>query len=576
MKQGHDKSSAYAICQASINKTKKGVVVEKVELQNGQVATINDADGNEYVIKSDGIYVMKGKKPKLGSGERFKKLEKELEDKGVKAEDSKKSKGSLLEFGGPERERLAPNGEGRVPSMTELDKQAKDYEKIRDDWNAGGTTNTEGTTKDAGALAAWIGRKKYGKEKYQKMAAEGKKKKDSKKAVVLKSLRTNGGAADWLRFMSKHYPDAVIVDNDTLKSYGDVEWQEPVGPMSTPHHVVIEQDMTPVIETIQEGDITSVIKAFVSKGFMDFDEFGPRLTDKWHDAINGFVKDAVADALKSVNSAEDFEFYPENVSSLGGEVFDALANILKSLDDAERLANMSDAPENATTGHALRPNKPISDAEVKHDEQVNADSHVPEADTEDKMAMPEGISEDEVNTQVHAHDHNAGKEVRGQPGNDISGHDVSVGSKGSTSMKAVMTPSDAQGTNAPESVDDHAARHAKEARWSQKATTDEEGVARPDTQPFDADPDAAKVQARIKQSGDKAKKSVDDFENTVFKSLGEARHWESKLSADQREAWHVVPTSFHDKKEFGRRYTYIVKSRDPRPKVGAFGNKPVK
>jgi hypothetical protein len=32
--------------------------------------------------------------------------------------------------------------------------------------------------KDAKALAAWIGRKKYGKEKFQKMAAQGRKKKN--------------------------------------------------------------------------------------------------------------------------------------------------------------------------------------------------------------------------------------------------------------------------------------------------------------------------------------------------------------------------------------------------------------
>lgn len=56
---------------------------------------------------------MKGKKPKLGSGKRFKQLEGKLEDKGVK---------------------------------------------------------------DAGALAAVIGRKKYGKAKFQKMAAKGKRK----------------------------------------------------------------------------------------------------------------------------------------------------------------------------------------------------------------------------------------------------------------------------------------------------------------------------------------------------------------------------------------------------------------
>ena len=32
-----------------------------------------------------------------------------------------------------------------------------------------------GDIKDPGALAAWIGRKKYGKKKFQKMAAKGRK-----------------------------------------------------------------------------------------------------------------------------------------------------------------------------------------------------------------------------------------------------------------------------------------------------------------------------------------------------------------------------------------------------------------
>jgi len=40
------------------------------------------------------------------------------------------------------------------------------------------------------------------------------------KATVLKSLRTEKGAADWLSLMSKNYPDAVIMDTETLKSFG--------------------------------------------------------------------------------------------------------------------------------------------------------------------------------------------------------------------------------------------------------------------------------------------------------------------------------------------------------------------
>jgi len=474
---------------------KQGVIVEKLDVQKGQEQTIEGVDGTQYTVKSDGVYVTK--KAKLGSGARFKKVEEEAKESGAK---------------------------------------------------------------DPAGVAAAAGRKKYGKKRFQEMAEAGKK--HAKKATVLKSLRTVGGANDWVKIMKSYYPEAVVVDNDTLKAYGEVAWEEPTGQIAVPHHVVIEEDLTPVIETIKKGDVISVIRAMIDKGFMEVTDYGSiSFTTKWNSILDKFIQDAISDATKSANDGE-VELRPELISSIAVEVFDNFANILKSLEDSERLAHAALPPEEFETGHKLRPNQPISDEEVRHDQQVNSGGHVPPANTEDKMAMPEPLSQEEVHTQVHAHDHNAGKEVRGQPGKDIEGQEISVGSKGSTStksavLKAIMSPSAAQGTAAPEKVDDHATQHAKEVR--------------------DAEVDAKKTMTPDDLNSEflshEEAQSQKSLMNTVFKSLGEARAWEARLASDLREVWHVVPTSFEDKKTLGRRYAYIVKSRAPTKRTGAFGNK---
>ena len=49
------------------------------------------------------------------------------------------------------------------------------FEKLEHSLSARMTHHAHGAPHDAGALAAYIGRKKYGKEAFQKMAAQGKK-----------------------------------------------------------------------------------------------------------------------------------------------------------------------------------------------------------------------------------------------------------------------------------------------------------------------------------------------------------------------------------------------------------------
>jgi hypothetical protein len=75
------------------------------------------------------------------------------------------------------------------------------------------------------------------------------------RATVLKSLRTEKGAADWLSLMSKSYPNAVIMDTETLKSFSGTlkasmtdEVEGKKGPkMDLPFHVVN-------VEGVSEGD----------------------------------------------------------------------------------------------------------------------------------------------------------------------------------------------------------------------------------------------------------------------------------------------------------------------------------
>lgn len=239
-----------------------------------------------------------------------------------------------------------------------------------------------------------------------------------KKAIVLKSMRTAAGANDWVRLMNRKYPGAKVVDSDTLKSYDDFGLVGAAGafePMPGASHVVIEEDLSPIITVIKKGDASDIIKAMVQKGLMDIDQYGPCMTSKWHDLLNDFMSKALKDSLKSVET-NSYEINDE-ANATAVFIVNALDNVRKALEDSEKMGQMLEsgdvATENDEFGHALRANKPISESEASGAFENDAAA----ADTRDPAMDGEAVSDSEVDSATHKADHNAGKEVLAQPSN---------------------------------------------------------------------------------------------------------------------------------------------------------------
>lgn len=109
---------------------------------------------------------VEAKKPKLGSGARFKKLEKQLATEAPAKSDVEKSDADLPSDVTDKLRQIIQSLESIVP-----DEDPEGDEAVMAD------DGVEEAVNDPAALAAWIGRKKYGKDKFQDMAAAGKRKK---------------------------------------------------------------------------------------------------------------------------------------------------------------------------------------------------------------------------------------------------------------------------------------------------------------------------------------------------------------------------------------------------------------
>lgn len=351
-----------------------------------------------------------------------------------------------------------------------------------------------------------------------------------KKATVLKSMRTLSGAKDWVKaFSSRYEGELKIVDTDTLKHYDEFDGAyELVG---MPNHVVIEEDLSPVISVIKEGEVAEVVRAMVKKGFMEVGMSGPCFTTKWYDALDKFVASAMSDAFKAVDEEKPHQIeFTGEVSEVTEHVMKAIGEVLKGLEDAERLANITPAAENADFGHELRDNQAISDEEVVAAEARGAKDVGGDVDT--SHMTHESISDEQVNTATYEGDNNTTKSSHGKEPNEVTQENV-------------------QGTDAPEAVSDSAASDAVEEKAGK----------------MDASK-AVEVAEVVEEVTDDVPSS-EDILNTTFKSLRDARSWRNP----DRDKYEVVPTNFEDKKKFGRNKTHIVKERSARGPIGPFGNR---
>jgi hypothetical protein len=217
-----------------------------------------------------------------------------------------------------------------------------------------------------------------------------------KKAIVLKSLRTAKGASDWAQIMAKHYPNAKVVDTDTLKSYHSVTGDTgSIGALSS--HVIMEESMTPGIRVNTNGEVAQVIKSLTDSGYMSVNDQGRvSLTKAWHDDVNALVAFALQPSFKSVddNTVEYTGKLRNHATVLLMKAIGAVQLVFKSLEDSEKLAKLGEPTENDEFGHELRPNKKISDAEAKAAFEGDAKA----ADTQDKKMKGQKVTDAAVRT----------------------------------------------------------------------------------------------------------------------------------------------------------------------------------
>lgn len=287
-----------------------------------------------------------------------------------------------------------------------------------------------------------------------------------KRVIVLKSLRTRSGAEDWARTMSRQYPTAQVMDNDTLKGFADVAYT--VDPVGFSSHVVIEEDLSPVINIIKEGEFGELVNALCDRGYATIDAYGLCLTDKWHEASSAFMADVVDRGLDTYKSADKFDLPEEYTNYLR-----AIEGILKSMGE------IPSVPENNETGAEPEAAETITDAQV---DAATTAKKAPE--TED---VEDGLDSEDVT-------------------------DAQVG-----------------------------------ALTTQKSTDVEE------EEDEDEEEEATPV-------------------GEVFKSLSSARSWDNP----DPSRFYVDSMSFEEKKAKGVRYNYIVREKQNKAPIGAFGNKILK
>lgn len=201
-----------------------------------------------------------------------------------------------------------------------------------------------------------------------------------KRITVLKSLRTRSGADDWLRLMRKQFPDAQIMDTDALKGFPDIAYT--VDPVGFDNHIVIEEDLSPIIEKVKEGEIGAIVAALVNSGYAKVDNYGFCFTEKWDNTLQEFMSMAFERGLDSYKSTSKLE-----VPSDFTEFMTACYRVLKAA-GAPDLPTDADVPENNETGEEPEAPTAISDGEAI---AAHLSESAPEAET-----VPEGLDKEEV------------------------------------------------------------------------------------------------------------------------------------------------------------------------------------
>lgn len=134
---------------------------------------------------------------------------------------------------------------------------------------------------------------------------------NQKKATVLKSFQTEGGAQNWINFqkkLGKNVEGAIVVKS--FDPYGEVGYADPV-PVPAPVHVVIEESMAPVAEVVSVKDSDEMFKMMYKKGLISVEGGMLGLSSKFYELLNKYTEKMLADTLKSTEVDENGRSFKE-------------------------------------------------------------------------------------------------------------------------------------------------------------------------------------------------------------------------------------------------------------------------
>lgn len=315
-----------------------------------------------------------------------------------------------------------------------------------------------------------------------------------KRAKILKSFRTAEGAAGYVRAMKGRLDESAII----VKSLGDYdELCDGLGavlpmPPTPPVHIVVEEDMAPITETVALKNTDELVRAMVKKGLLEPNLGGVGLSEKFFLILDEFAKNAMNNYLKSAVSEKTddgremmdviSEIYEIVVKSAPGLALSQEESDNKSGGErAEALGDLKGAAANYGDGHASA--QTGSEPAGKALSQEEADNKSGDTRTE-SLGDKKGAAEEPLGGGG-SHGSNAGAGLVSELGAD-------------SDIKTIPI-SDAE---------------VKSNRGEVHVT-----------------------------------KSVE-----VFKSLNEARAFSKR-----NPGYDVGPTSIQEKKEFGKKYTFVAR-----------------
>jgi len=543
----------------------KGMAMKKIDIHDNERVVIKSADGIEYVVTKDGLHrpeetptanVLKSTRTKRGAEDyiRFRKL------KNAKVVDTTTLKGYGAYMGMPEYDMgyhiIEEEMDEPVSSVVDDMESADDFGDIV-------TAMCDAGYAEMGEFGVTLTDKWYesvGKFVQDALSEAAMKSSDfccDKKDLVMLSYKMTQSLPENADFGYQRPEPQAVSDSEVSRA----EQNGSSGAVDT--------DSMPA-ESISESEVrTSTYKS----------DGAPENTDTGHERRpEESISDEEVSSAAHGGASGSTDTSDPNMS--GEEISDG------EVDTATHLANHNKGDSGVTHDEMdVSKGKVKTEHYDREEEQEEAEVVIEKESEGEEKKTEKGYDSEEDTMKGDAAVEAAEFEAANAAApSTSSGYETESVEKGSPDYYS----DDPYGDEEAEPDEEEEAR-AREAEYDMLAEQGEPDFERsvekgsPDyysDDPYgdeEAEPDEdEEARAREAEYDMLAEQGEPDFERSVnvvnktFKSLWEAKAW----SNPDPEKFEVVPTSFWDKKEFGRNKAYIVKERGPaKEKVGAHGNR---